>query len=52
MLSKYKQQEAVNLELIKQIEMLEEMNDNEGIAEEMKKIYSGDADKKDKNSLS
>jgi len=32
MLNKYKQQEEVNRELIKQIEMLEEMNENEDVA--------------------
>lgn len=46
MLNKYKQQEEVNRELIKQIEMLEEMNDNEDVAEEMKKMYSGDEETK------
>ena len=40
MMDKYKQQEEVNADLLRQIELLEEQGDTAAFAEEMKKIYS------------
>ena len=40
MLEKYKQQEEVNQDLMRQIEILEEQGDTALFAEEMKRIYS------------
>ena len=39
MMNKYKQQEEVNQDLMKQIELLEDQGDTMGFAEEMKRIY-------------
>lgn len=39
MLQKYRQQEEVNQDLMRQIEILEEQGDTLGFAEEMKRIY-------------
>ena len=40
MMDKYKQQEEVNADLLRQIELLEEQGDTAAFAEEMKRIYS------------
>ena len=40
MMEKYQQQEEVNQDLMKQIEMLEEQGDTAAFAEEMKRIYA------------
>ena len=39
-MDKYKQQEEVNHDLMRQIELLEEQGDTAGFAEEMKRIYA------------
>ena len=40
MMDKYKQQEEVNADLLRQIELLEDQGDTAAFAEEMKRIYS------------
>ena len=40
MMDKYKQQEEVNADLLRQIELLEEQGDTAAFAEEIKRIYS------------
>lgn len=53
MVAKYKQQEQVNNDLMKQIELLEVGKvDMEGVAEEMKRIYQDRNSYHNSNSLS
>ena len=52
MMDKYKQQEEVNQDLMKQIEILEEQGDTALFAEEMKRIYSDRDSHRASNNLS
>ena len=52
MMDKYKQQEEVNQDLMKQIEILEEQGDTAVFAEEMKRIYSDRDSYRASNNLS